>query len=222
MKTGFAKLDELIELNKGKVIFLAGGPGIGKSNFALNIVDNISLKEERNTIIFNLELSKQQIIRRLNLIETDIEIPHDEKELNKLIEEKIHIIDTPAVSIDNIVEQVKNVKKNVEFIVIDYLQLMDIKNGIEEVAIKLKKLAQELNVAILVVSQAPRKVEERENKKPVISDFTNMQPIIDVSDVVMFICKEDLEKEIIIAKNTLGKMETLKLAFESKYCRFED
>lgn len=263
MKTGFKELDEIINLEKNKLILLGGRPAMGKTQFTIDIINNIALKQDIPTLFFSLESSKEMIINNItdtlyisfikkykyskeeiedNLLalQSNIDISKikrtkmrkqninilgdiltdDEQELlNKYLKQiqnsKLYIDDTPKVTLEYIEEQCRNLKqtKNIGFVVIDYLQLLNYKDDIKKLGISLKTLAAELGLTILVLSQLSRNLERRTDKRPVITDLRESKAIAGVSNIILFLYRTsyydveatDKGMEVIVAKNDGGK-----------------
>lgn len=179
----YEKLYEIIKLDKSKLILLSGTAGSGKSAVGLNIVNNIA-SQNIQSAIFNLETSKETILQKINN------------------EEYISINDTPNITIEYIEEQCRKLKqaRNIKFVLIDYLQLINYENDIEKTSKKLKALSQELDLTILVLSQLSTNTD---NKRPTIEDLKDSKAVAEVSDVVAFLYKEDNTAEVIIDKNKM-------------------
>lgn len=258
MKTEFDNLDKIINLEQSNLIFVSGRPAMGKTEFALNIINNVALKQKIPTLLFSLELSKkviindvtdklylsfkkkylyskEQLIDRLVALQSKIDMnkiertkmrkeginilgevltTEEEKLFNKYLDQvqnsELYIDDTANVTIEYIEQQCKRLKQsnNIRFVVIDYLQLLNYENDIEQIATKLKALTKELNLTILVLSQLSRKLEKRKDKRPVITDLGKSKALADIADIVMFLYREnyynieaDNTLEIIVAKN---------------------
>lgn len=183
MKTVYNKLEEIIKQDKSKLILLGGTAGSGKSAVGLNIVNNIA-SQNIQSAIFNLETSKETILQKI----------HNS--------EYISIDDAPNITIEYIEEKCRELKqaKNIKFVLIDYLQLINYENDIEKASKKLKALSQELDLTILVLSQLSTNTD---NKRPTIEDLKDSKVVADVSDVVAFLYKEDNTLDVIIAKNEI-------------------
>lgn len=288
MKTGFKDLDNVINLNEGELTVIAARPAMGKTTFALNIINNIVFKQNIPTLLFSLESSKDFIIdkmidasyvafkkeymdskekiidkmlsinskidakkiERTKMNNNKIKIMGDlltskEQEqldiyLKKLYNSKLFISDI-TYTIDNICKTSREfkTKKNIKIIVIDYLQLIEFdKEGllnredeILEILRKLEALAKELNIPIVITSQLPQKLELRENKRPIISDFgESKEGILKYNDKILFLYRDsyyDCSKasnttEVIVAKNNDGITDTINLTWTPEYCIFEN
>ncbi len=251
MKTGFRDLDELVNLDEPKLIVIGARPAVGKSAFAINIATNVAIKDKKEVAIFNLELSKEQVRNRIicsealvdsNEIRTGFLRDDKEKRLASAIESisnaPIYIDDTACISIIEICDKCRKLKleKDVGLIVIDYLQLIQgdkslkREQEISRISLSLKNLAKELNIPIIILSQLSRNVEEREDKRPKLSDFEYSSfAMVQDADVVIFLYRDDyyyIDSErknvadIIVAKNRGGDTRTIELAWLPHYMKF--
>lgn len=217
ISTGFVDIDRKTSgLHNSDLIILAARPAMGKSAFAINIATNIALKSKVPVAIFNLEMSKEQVVSRIVASEALIDGEKlrtgklDENDWTKfattsgiLSEAPIYIDDTPGATIVDIRTKCRKLKmeKNIGFIVVDYLQLItgsnQRRNGsreqeISEISRSLKIIAKELDVPVLALSQLSRSVEKRQDdKKPMLSDLRESGSIEQDADIVMFIHRED-------------------------------
>lgn len=255
MKIGFKDLDRKIgDLKGSELILLASRPCMGKSTFALNIVANV-VKANVPTLIFNLEMSKEQVVNRIlsseamidsnKLIESrfaDNDLKKAEIASKVLSELPIYIDDTSGISIEEIQTKCRKLKieKNIGLVVIDYLQLISVSNKknesreqeVLEIIRTLKKIAKELNVPVIVISQLSNSLEKRQDKRPMFSDLKDSSKGVEQeADIVMFIYREDYynpdtsEKniaEIIFAKNRNGELGTERVAWLGEYNKFVD
>lgn len=192
----YNKLNEIIKLDKSKLVLLGGTAGIGKSEVGLNIAKDLALNNKRAVAVFSLETGIKECVNKI--IGDDKSL----KYIGKLAEANIFIDDTPNIAVDYIEEKCRELKqaKDIKFVLIDYLQLINYENDIESVSKKLKALSQELDLTILVLSQLSANVE---NKRPTIEDLKDSKAVADVSDVVTFLYKQDDTTEVIIAKNEM-------------------
>ena len=238
--TGFYGLDYIIKgLKEGSLNIIASRPGMGKTTLASNIATFVAY-QDIPVAIFNLELSKEKLLRNITASTALVDINKlntgklNEDDLNKVKESKkslekkeIYIDDTPKMSIAEIREKSRKLKleKNIGLIVIDYLQLIDTtsndEQGRTEIMTNLKRLAKELNIPILVVSQLKSKVEQREDKKLYLTDLSKC--IVQYADVIMFMNmdeEDDHIRKITIAKNKYGRIDKIELLFISKWLKF--
>jgi replicative DNA helicase len=215
--TGFIGMDKMTSgLHNSDLLILAARPAMGKSAFAINIATNVAIKANVPVAIFNLEMSKEQVVNRILCSEAMVDSNKlrtgqlDDGDWMKLAstsgilsEAPIYIDDTPGISIMEIRAKCRKLKmeKNIGFVVIDYLQLITAsntrKNGsreqeISEISRSLKILAKELDVPVLALSQLSRSVEKRQDdKRPMLSDLRESGAIEQDADIVMFIHRED-------------------------------
>lgn len=222
MKTRFIELDNIINLDKAKLLVVGARPSIEKSKFALNIASDIALKQKLPVLIFSLDMSKELIIKRISKISYMLGEPISEKK-----EKMIYIDDTPAISIEAICEKARKMKKekDIRFIVIDYLQLIFGKEK-TNIPFILKELAKELNIPILLISQLSKNISKNGIYRPTIQDFNKSKTIVQEADVVMLLYRDEIYNEdsefkniieVIISKNTYGKTEDVKLINPKKY-----
>ena len=215
--TGFADLDRQTSgLHNSDLIIVAARPAMGKSALAINIATNAALKDKVPVVIFNLEMSKEQVVNRIlcseamvdgNKIRTGQIEDDDWMKLATasgiLSEAPIYIDDTPGISIMEIRAKCRKLKmeKNIGLVVVDYLQLVQGSSGkknasreqeISEISRSLKILAKELDVPVIALSQLSRAAEQRkEDHRPMLSDLRESGAIEQDADIVMFIYRED-------------------------------
>ncbi|MBF0448568.1 MAG: replicative DNA helicase [Magnetococcales bacterium] len=253
--TGFTDLDRMLAgLQPSDLIILAGRPAMGKTSFAMNVVANAAVKFKASVAVFSLEMSKEQLVVRLlsSLGSIDAQALRNghlkDGDYGQLVQASdtlskapIYVDDTPAVSIMALRAKARRLKreKDIQLIVIDYLQLMRGEEGsdnrvqeISEISRGLKALAKELNIPVIALSQLSRKVEERPNKTPVLSDLRESGAIEQDADIVMFVFREEVYKEndpalkglaeIIIAKQRNGPIGRVSLTFLKQFTRFDN
>lgn len=230
--TGFYDLDNyLAGFQKSDLIILAARPGLGKSAFCLDIAKHIAINEKLPVAIFNLEMSRDQIVDRLIASQANIDLwklrtgknfslssdnneDNDFKKINNamatLAEAPIFINDMPIINVIQIkaVARRLQAKYGLGIIILDYLQLMQSRNNYEnrvqeisEISRSLKNLARELNVPILAISQLSRAVEQRSPQIPKLADLRESGSIEQDADVVLFIYREDKDKKDSDKKN---------------------
>ena len=250
-KTGFEDLDCIVGIQekKGALITIGARPAMGKTTFMLSIMENILLKNKR-CLYFSLEMSKEQVITRLlfqiaeisfikskmnNMDEKDWEKLSDA--MNNLLMWDLKIDDNSGIKTDEIEIAIKEQQPDVVFI--DYLQLMEGKRKkdrftqIEEIIKDLKRIAKENGVVIIIASQLSRAVENRYDKRPLLSDLRDSGSIENLSDVVIFLYRDEYynfrendelhpkgETEVIIAKNKFGARGSINLTFKSNIPKF--
>ena len=227
--TGFGDLDNLLTgLHGGDLIVVGGRPAMGKSSFALNIVNYLAIGKEVPCLLYSYEMSRKQITSRL------IDIGGDE--IYERLPEgvaPIYVEDDVCTTPEVFYSMAREYKEeyNIGLIVIDYLQLFiahqlpELKHKtVSDALADLKKLAQELDVPVVLLSQLNRDVEKREDKRPVLLDLKDSEPIQTIADVIMLLYREDYyyakdettrpnAAEIIVAKNSHGETGTVELGF---------
>jgi len=245
--SGFRDLDALTGgLHLGDLIVLGARPSIGKTAFAINVICNIALRDHKkpHIAVFSLEMPAKQWVNRMLAAEAKVKLDKLDtgKFTNKdwrsfahasglIAKTKIHINGSGHTSIQRIIEQCRALKKSsgLDLIVIDYIQLIDNTMTVEQVPAVLKALAEELESPIVVLSQLRRCLEDREDKRPMLSDIPVFTTLEQYADVVMFLycdeayvqkpCNEKMV-EIIVAKQRNCATGSVKLKFNSAYCRF--
>ena len=252
--TGFIDLDRLLSgLQPSDLLIIAGRPGQGKSGFLLSVAKNAALTHKKHVAVFSLEMSNEQVVQRLMAQETGID--SQRLRTGKLAEEewplfthaievfsdtKIFLDDTPAITPLQLRTKCRrlHMEYGLDLILIDYLQLMGgdtrTDNRVQEVSYisrNLKVLARELNVPVLAAAQLSRAVEQRSDKRPVLSDLRESGSLEQDADIVMFIYRPDqYEKdtvkqnvaEIIVAKHRNGPVGSVELIFRSSLAKFEN
>lgn len=214
LPTGYAALDKMTAgLQKEELIILAARPAVGKTAFALNIAQNVGTKTDRSVAIFSLEMGAESLVNRMLCAEGSIEASHlrtgqlSEEEWRNLIvamgslsNANIYIDDTPGIKISEIRARCRKLaqeKGNLGLILIDYLQLIEgtgrenRQQEVSEISRQLKKLAKELKVPVIALSQLSRGVEQRQDKRPVLSDIRESGSIEQDADIVAFLYRDD-------------------------------
>ena len=213
--TGFIDLDyRTAGLHSSDLVLIAARPAMGKSAFALNIATNAALRGNVPTVIFSLEMSKEQMVSRILASEAMVDsnkirtgkIEDDDwlklaGSLGPLSESGIYIDDTPGISVMEIRAKCRKLKmeKNIGLVVIDYLQLVQGSNKrggsreqeISEISRSLKILAKEINVPVIALSQLSRAPEQRPDHRPMLSDLRESGAIEQDADIVMFLYRDD-------------------------------
>lgn len=252
--TGFIDLDRMLTgMQPSDLLIIAGRPGQGKSGFLLSVAKNAALLHKKHVAIFSLEMSNEQVVQRLLAQQTGIDSQRlrngklNDEEWPLLTEaidvlEKTHIYldDTPAITPLQLRTKCRRLHMEIglDLIIIDYLQLMGgdtrTENRVQEVSYisrNLKALARELDVPVLAAAQLSRAVEQRTDKRPVLSDLRESGSLEQDADVVMFIYRPDqYEKdtvkqnlaEIIVAKHRNGPTGSIELVFMSHLTKFLD
>ncbi len=250
--TSFGDLDRLCSgLQPSDFIILAGRPSMGKTSLGLCIGYNAALKHDIPVAIFSLEMSKEQLAQRILCAEAKVDQHRirsgdlDEEDWQKLHETAgrlakapIYIDDSAAISIRQVRAKARQLKaeKGLGLIVIDYLQMMqgsrrseNRQQEISEISRSLKGLAKELNIPVLALAQLSRSVEQRPNKRPVMSDLRESGSLEQDADLIMFIYRDEYynpesEKkgiaEIIISKHRNGPVGSIELVFLKELTKF--
>src|SRR5699024_749640 len=261
LPTGYQGLDKMTAgFQPEELIILAARPAVGKTAFALNIAQNVGTKTDRSVAIFSLEMGAESLVNRMLCAEGSIEASHlrtgqlSEEEWSNLIvamgslsRANIFIDDTPGIKISEIRAKCRKLaqeKGNLGLILIDYLQLIE-GNGrenrqqeVSDISRQLKKLAKELKVPVIALSQLSRGVEQRQDKRPVLSDIRESGSIEQDADIVAFLYRDDYYEreggedndgaeaqndnviEVIIEKNRSGARGTVELLFIKEYNKF--
>lgn len=254
MPTGFTDFDEMTAgLQPSDLIILAARPSMGKTALALNMAEYAALKTKKAVAVFSMEMSASQLAFRLisslgrinqqHLRTGDLqdeEWPRVTSAITLLSEAKIFIDDTPALSPVELRSRARRLKRehDLGLIVIDYLQLMSVPGNsenrateISEISRGLKALAKELNVPVIALSQLNRSLEQRADKRPMMSDLRESGAIEQDADVIVFIYRDDYYNkespdkglaEIIIGKQRNGPTGSVKLTFLGQYTKFEN
>ena len=251
--TGFYDLDyKTAGLQPSDLILVAARPSMGKTAFVLNIAEYVALKTRVTTAIFSLEMSKTQLVNRMLAMNSKVdsqairtgELRDDDwaklMESARLIGEAPLIIDdTPGISITELRSKCRKMKieHNLGLVIIDYLQLMSgskrsaesRQQEISEISRSLKALAREINCPVIALSQLSRAVEQRPDKRPMLSDLRESGAIEQDADVVMFLYRDDYYNhdsedagisEVIIGKQRNGPTGTVKLAWLAQFTKF--
>lgn len=248
LPSGFNDLDRMTAgLQNSDLIIVAARPSVGKTAFALNIAQNVAIKAKETVAIFSLEMSAAQLVQRMISAEGHIEgsklktgfFEGDDWEkltmaVGSLSEAKIFIDDTPGITVREIRSKCRKLKKEkgLGLILIDYLQLIQGRGSdnrqqeVSEISRTLKQIARELDVPVIALSQLSRGVEQRKDKRPMMSDLRESGSIEQDADIVAFLYRDDYydketEKkniiEIIIAKQRNGPVGTVELLFQKNF-----
>ena len=255
LTTGFEELDKMTSgLQPSDMVVVAGRPSMGKTTFAMNLCENVALKAHKPVLVFSMEMPADAIVMRMlsslgRINQTSIrsgrldqdDWPRITSAIQMLSEQKFFIDDTPALSPLELRTRARRVAREcggqLGMIMIDYLQLMQVPgadsrvNEISEISRSLKGLAKELNCPVVALSQLNRSLEQRPNKRPVMSDLRESGAIEQDADVIMFLYRDEVynqdttEKgigEVIIGKQRNGPIGTVRVAFRGEYLRFDD
>ncbi|WP_027108151.1 replicative DNA helicase [Lacticigenium naphthae] len=260
LSTGYKALDQITAgLHDDELIILAARPGVGKTAFALNVAQNIGTKTNETVAVFSLEMGAEQLVNRMLCAEGSIHASHlrtgnlTEEEWQSLIvamgslsKANIYIDDTPGIRTAEIRAKCRRLKQeqgNIGLIVIDYLQLIEgsgresRQQEVSAISRQLKKLAKELSVPVIALSQLSRGVEQRQDKRPILSDLRESGSIEQDADIVAFLYRDDYYRkeegeeevedvgednvvEVIVEKNRSGARGTIKLLFVKEYNKF--
>ena len=213
--TGFSKLDEItLGFQKSDLIVIAGRPSMGKTSFAFNIAENIVQKTDLTVLIFSMEMSSEQVVRRFISSIANIDLQRllrgklqeedwegVDKALTILSKKNILVDDTPALSPTELRSRSRRVKrenKDLAMIIVDYIGLMQVHNRsdnrvaeISEISRSLKALAKELDVPVVALSQLNRAVASRPNKRPILSDLRDSGAIEQDADVIALLYRHE-------------------------------
>ncbi len=267
LPTGFSELDKMTTgFHDDELIIVAARPGVGKTSFALNVAQYVGLHTDKTVAMFSLEMSGEQLVQRMLASEGLINSQHlrtgqlNEEEWRKLIvasgslaNTSIYIDDTPGIKMSEIRAKCRRLAKekgNLGLIVVDYLQLIEgpksesRQQEVSAISRQLKKLAKELHVPVIACAQLSRSVEQRQDKRPILSDLRESGSIEQDADIVSFLYRDDYyhnesddnsdnngevepeedngEVEVIIEKNRSGSRGTVKLMFSKPYNRFSN
>jgi len=255
LSTGFTDFDEKTSgLQKGDMVIVAGRPSMGKTSFAMNIVENSAISTGLPIAVFSMEMPGEALAMRMlssvgridaHKVRTgklsDEDWPKLTHAVGVLAEASIYIDDTPALSPNELRAKTRRLSReagNLGMIVIDYLQLMQVPSNkenrtseISEISRSLKGLAKEMNCPVVALSQLNRSLEQRPNKRPIMSDLRESGAIEQDADLIVFIYRDEVYNEdtpdkgiaeIIIAKQRNGPIGTVRQTFIGQYTRFED
>jgi replicative DNA helicase len=253
--SGFRDLDRLTSgFQPGNLVIVAARPSMGKSALGLCIAANLSVRHEVPVALFTLEMSKAEVTQRLMCSEAKVESqrlrtgklaaedwPRLTAACDKLAKAPIYVDDTGSITMMEIRAKARRLKSretNLGLIVVDYLQLMTsgstVENRVQEVSQisrNLKVLARDLDVPILAMSQLSRAVEQRHDKRPILSDLRESGSIEQDADLVLFIYRDEYYNEdsdqqglaeVHLAKHRNGPTDSIKLSFLKRYAKFAD
>ena len=219
VSTGFADIDEItLGLQKSDLIIIAGRPSMGKSALGFNIAENVAKQTDQTVLLFSMEMSSEQVIRRFIASISNIDIQRImrgqlqeadwegiDKALSILSQKKILLDDTPALSPSEVRARARRVKRenpDLALIVIDYIGLMQVPERgdnrvqeVSEISRSLKALAKELNVPVVGLSQLNRAVESRPNKRPILADLRDSGAIEQDADLIAFVYRHEYYDE---------------------------
>ncbi len=256
LPTGFADFDRLTGgLRGGDLLIVAGRPSMGKTTLAINMAENVAVdpRVKGSVLVFSMEMPSEQLMTRMlssvggvplhNIRSgriTDDEWVRMTSASGQLADSRIFIDESPGLSPTELRARARRVKREhgLDLVVVDYLQLMQVQGSkenrateISEISRGLKALAKELSVPVIALSQLNRSVEQRENKKPVMSDLRESGAIEQDADMILFIYREEVydkntprkgQADIDLAKHRNGEPGYFTLTFQGQYTRFQN
>jgi replicative DNA helicase len=255
ISTGYHDLDEMTSgLQPSDLVIIAGRPSMGKTTFAMNIAEHVVIKSKHPVLVFSMEMPGESVVMRLlsSLCRIDQlrirtgkleneDWPRISSTVSMLSEAPLYIDDTPALSPAELRARSRRLAKEhgqLGLIVVDYLQLMQVPGfnenrtaEISEISRSLKSLAKELKVPVIALSQLNRSLEQRADKRPVMSDLRESGAIEQDADLIAFIYRDEVYNEnspdkgtaeIIIAKQRNGPIGKIRLTFLGQYTCFEN
>ena len=256
LSTGFVGLDKITTgLHEGNLIILAARPAMGKTALALNIAKHVAVQEHKPTVIFSLEMGAEELIERIVASEGMVPGYHlktgnlSTDEWKRIVQAQSNLYDTPIFVDDTAGIRISEIRSKARklsqemgslgIIIIDYLQLITGSKGenrqqiVSEISRELKILAKDLRVPVIALSQLSRSVEQRQDKRPMLSDLRESGSIEQDADIVAFLYRDayyqkeqaDSQEannvtELILEKNRHGSLWTVKLYFHKEYTKF--
>lgn len=253
--TGYVDLDRMTSgMQPGDLIIVAGRPSMGKTSFAMNIGEHVAIEQQLPVAVFSMEMGATQLATRMlcssgrldqQRVRTgrllDDDWPRLTSAISKMQEAQLHIDETPALTALELRARARRLARQcgkLGLIVIDYLQLMSATSSgenrateISEISRSLKALAKELDCPVIALSQLNRSLEQRPNKRPVMSDLRESGAIEQDADVIIFIYRDEVYNpdstdkgtaEIIIGKQRNGPIGSVRLTFIGAYTKFEN
>jgi replicative DNA helicase len=256
ISTGFRDLDDMTSgLQPSDLVIIAGRPSMGKTTFAMNLVEHAVVSNDKPVVVFSMEMPAESLMLRVlsslgRIDQTRVRTGQLEDEdwprltsaVNLLKDRQLFIDDTPALSPNELRTRARRIARehgNIGLVMIDYLQLMQVPGlsenrtaEISEISRSLKGLAKEFGCPVVALSQLNRSLEQRPNKRPVMSDLRESGAIEQDADVIAFVYRDEVYNsdnpdnkglaELIIGKQRNGPIGTVHMAFIGKYTRFED
>ncbi len=253
--SGYSDFDRLTSgLQPADVVIIAGRPSMGKTTFAMNIGENVAMHSDKPVLVFSMEMPKEALLLRMlsslaRVDQTELRSGQLQEHawstvfstINMMTEHmNLFIDDTPALTPTDMRSRARRLAREqggLRLIVIDYLQLMRVPqlsdnrvNEVSEISRNIKALAKELHVPIIALSQLSRKCEDRNDKRPVMSDLRESGSIEQDADIVMFVYRDEVYHpetedknlaEILIRKHRNGPIGDIRLTFLGQHCRFE-
>jgi len=254
LPSGFDDLDDMTSgLQPGDLVIVAGRPAMGKTSFAMNIAEYAATREKKAVGVFSMEMPSEQLTLRMlaslgrvdqRKVRTGQLSEHEWHSIissvSILSNANLHIDETPALSPSDLRARARRLKRaqGLDLIVVDYLQLMQVPGTgenrateISEISRGLKALAKELHVPVIALSQLNRALEQRKDRRPMMSDLRESGAIEQDADLILFIYRDEVYEpespdkgtaEIIIGKQRNGPIGTVRLTFLGEYTRFEN
>ncbi|NQY51217.1 MAG: replicative DNA helicase [Piscirickettsiaceae bacterium] len=254
LSTGFTDFDKLtLGLQPADLIIVAGRPSMGKTTFAMNLVESVAIKSKKSVAVFSMEMPANMLATRMlsslgqidqSLLRTgnlsDVDWARLTSAIVLLDESSLFIDDTPALTTTELRTRARRLNREhgLSLIVIDYIQLMQGSGSNEnratelsEISRSLKSLAKELEIPVIALSQLNRSLEQRPNKRPIMSDLRESGAIEQDADLIVFIYRDEVynedpsvkgKAEIIIGKQRNGPIGAVNLTFQGRYTRFEN
>lgn len=253
--TGFDDLDKMTAgLQPGDLVIIAGRPSMGKTTLVMNMAENAAISAKKPVVVFSLEMSSESLVMRMlsslgrinqNKIRTgklsDDDWPRLTSAVSMLADAPIYIDETPALSPAEMRSKIRRIIRQegeIGLIVVDYLQLMQVPTikdnrtlEISEISRSLKMIAKEAKAPVIAGSQLNRGLEQRQDKRPIMSDLRESGAIEQDADLIGFIYRDEVYNpdtedkgvaEIIIGKQRNGEIGKIKLTFLGQYTRFEN
>ncbi len=254
VSTGFRELDKWTSgLHPGEMVVVAARPSMGKTTFAMNLCEHVAIQEAKPVLVFSMEMPADGLVMRMlsslgrinqqnirtGRLDAD-DWPRVSSAIQLLSDRPLYIDDTAALSPLEVRARARRVAREaggLGMIMVDYLQLMQSPSSenrvgeISEISRSLKALAKELEVPVVALSQLNRSLEQRPNKRPIMSDLRESGAIEQDADVIMFLYRDEVYNpdtaeqnvaEVIIGKQRNGPVGTLRLIFRGEFTRFDD
>ena len=257
LSTGFADLDEkTCGLHGGDLVIVAGRPSMGKTAFAINVAEHVAVNEGKPALVFSMEMNKKQLTERsiaslgslsMNVIRSGKMVDDDFTRLSfaigKLHQSPLHIDDTAALTVMQMRSRARRMarKHGLSLIVVDYIQLArgdsassnsgNREQEVSSISRGLKALAKEFNCPVIALSQLNRKVDERADKRPMMSDLRDSGAIEQDADMILMMYREEYYRpetpdkgiaEIIIGKQRMGETGVIRVLFQGEFSRFRN
>jgi replicative DNA helicase len=251
LKTGYYDLDEKSGFRPGDLVILAARPGMGKTAFALNVLERVAVNNNKAVLMFSLEMPRDQLVVRL--LSSLGRVSHDSLRRHRLQPAEktklttaggllrdtvIHVDDSSQPSLAQIRAKARRLKREgkLDLLIVDYLQLLQAKaesrqNEVSLISRTLKSIARDLEIPVLALAQLNRKAEDRSDHKPMLSDLRESGSIEQDADMVMMLMREDYYNEteenrdqalLSIAKNRHGSTGEITMRFNKRFMRFEN